>query len=212
MTKTKAGSGARVPPRGKNRRSDDASLRELSHRVSNHLQSLISYVSIRRRAASSTDTKDALGDVLKQVATMAVIHRYLGPSIRDDIVDAGALLREITRQLTTMRTDATRISIDVDAPRVEVSSSLATALGLIAAELVWHAYKQGLSGDGAAIQRRLSLDGGPMIRLELGAGAACAEADDPHGLKLVRHLAEALGGSVESIAGAVRVLIPSAQD
>jgi two-component sensor histidine kinase len=127
-------------PAGIGHGSDDTGvlLHELSHRLKNSLQSLLSYLSLRARQARASNVKHALYDARKQVIAIAVLHDEISFSAT---LETGSLLRKIVMHLGSLATAGGRVDLSVQGPSIEIDPRLASPFAMIAAELVWNACK-----------------------------------------------------------------------
>lgn len=122
--------------------------KEVDHRVKNSLQSISSLTRLQARRAEHPGTREALGIVQRRVDTVAALHEALYRSATDGMV----AMRPFVEKVATLISGGApeNVSIQVDVADAEISSTQATALGVIlnefAANTFKHAYPDGRPG------------------------------------------------------------------
>ena len=65
--------------------SKDATIREIHHRVKNNLQTISSLLRLQARRLSSDEARAALGESVRRIAAISVVHETLAQSAEDDL-------------------------------------------------------------------------------------------------------------------------------
>ena len=124
----------------------DATIREIHHRVKNNLQTVASLLRIQARRTHSDVARDALGQAMRRVAAIAVVHDTLSEGLNQN-VDFDAvfdrvlmLIAEVASSHNTTVRPTFKGSFGV------LPSEYATPLALALTELVTNAVEHGLAG------------------------------------------------------------------
>jgi two-component sensor histidine kinase len=170
-------------------------LRELQHRVKNNLQTIISFLSFKRRLAESTETREKLGSVMDRVHAIALAHDQLAIGDNAGQVDLGNYLRALCANIDPQR-DSIAIEVDV-ASELLLSLDRAVPVGLIVNELVTNSLKYAFVDAGGMIRVCFWTDDdrgeGVLMLEDNGVGFDKPRAEGT-GLKLVVAFAQQLGG------------------
>jgi two-component sensor histidine kinase len=179
----------------------DATIREIHHRVKNNLQTVASLLRIQSRRTHSDVAKDALGQAMRRVAAIAVVHDTLSEGLSQN-VDFDVVFDRVLMLVAEVAAG----SQQVVKPRLEGSfgilpSEYATPLALVLTELVTNAVEHGLkkkaNGEVVITSRRSEETLSVAIR-DNGAGLPEGKVGDGLGTQIVRTLVEGeLGGSIE---------------
>lgn len=151
----------------------DATIREIHHRVKNNLQTVAALLRLQARRMTSTEAREALGEAIRRVTTIAQVHETLSQTL-DEAVDFDALMDRSLR----MAADIASAGASVRTVRVGtfgmVPAASATALALVLTELVTNAVEHGFSdGSGGTVEISVERDGRHL---------RVAVADDGRGL------------------------------
>jgi PAS domain S-box-containing protein len=182
----------------------DVLLKEIHHRVKNHLQVLSSLLSIRSSALEDATTLAVFHDCQARIQSMALVHDVLCESNSPAGLNLGDYIRRLAVDVFRAHTiEPGRIHMTVDAEEAWLSAEKAVPCGLILNELlsnsVKHAFPEGRSGDIHVVLRR---DGEAQLTLAVGDSGVGVPEDldvrhtDSLGLQLVCLLTEQLGGSI----------------
>lgn len=190
--------------------SKDATIREIHHRVKNNLQTVAALLRMQARRSADPSVRQALGESVRRVASIAMVHETLSTS-PDDRVD----LDQIVDRLVPMISDVAAAETSARVRRVGsfgiLGAELATPLVMVLAEVVQNALQHafeapadGPVGDEQA-QVRITVDRSAKQLdivvsdngVGLPAGFAVEQASGL-GLQIVRTLVEAeLLGTIE---------------
>jgi two-component sensor histidine kinase len=116
-------------------------LKEIHHRVKNNLQMVSSLLTLQMDQMPDARSKELLGESVRRVRSMALIHQHLYGSVSLERIDLGAYARNLADTLRFALAPSARLRIDVDP--VEVSVDHAAPICLILNELLTNAFKYG---------------------------------------------------------------------
>jgi len=117
--------------------------KEIHHRVKNNLQNIASLLRMQRRRLNHTAAKQALTDSISRIMSIALVHETLS-SREIGMVDIGRLVGSISKIPFPGTIDQPIVTLDVSGPEILISSKEATALALVANELIQNAYEHGV--------------------------------------------------------------------
>jgi PAS domain S-box-containing protein len=193
-------------------------LQELTHRIKNSLQIIVSMVSLEAHNQKSGEGKAALERVSHRIAALGRLYSMLGEANSVEAVDATSYLEALCRDLieSVQKEYGTSIALKTDIESESLPVDRAVPLGLIVNELVTNAVKYAFSGEtrGTVAVTLKRIPG--ALRLTVsddGKGADPQRADSGLGGRLVDTFARQLGGKVERESGlhgtTVRLILPS---
>ena len=176
---------------------------ELNHRVSNNLTLVASILNMKATQAGIAEVRDQLLRAVTRVHSIAQVHRALYQGASNDAVEFSEYLSELCKAMAASLGDDGRIKIEVEAEALSVPIDTAIPLGMVANELVTNAAKYAYPhpAEGVVSVRSSRAGGGLVLAIsDFGPGLG----DDPGerwegtglGLKLVKSLAEQLGGEL----------------
>jgi chemotaxis protein methyltransferase CheR len=194
-----------------------ALLQELSHRIKNNLQIIVSMVSLEARSQKTREGKAALESVSHRIAALGRLYAVLGDTDSVKEVDAAAYLEALCRDLieSVQKENGIAIALKTDIERERLPADHAIPLGLIVNELVTNAVKYAFPSE-ASGSVVVALKRSPgELRLTVaddGKGADPGRTDSGSGGRLVEAFARQLGGRIERESGAsgtaVRLTLP----
>jgi two-component sensor histidine kinase len=179
----------------------DATIREIHHRVKNNLQTVASLLRIQARRTHSDVAREALGQAMRRVTAIAVVHDTLSEGLNqnvdfDTVFDRVLLLiAEIaTGHNTTVHPKSTG-SFGV------LPSEYATPLALALTELVTNAVEHGLAGRAEGEVEIIAARNDEQLSVKVrdnGVGLAEGKVGSGLGTQIVRTLIQGeLGGSID---------------
>jgi two-component sensor histidine kinase len=176
-------------------------LRELNHRINNEFTSIISMATLAAARSGNEEVKTALNDVAERVHQYADVHRALKMPQPDTGLDAVAHLRQLCLSIGRSKLDLMRIKLVFEACPLTLSSDRCWRLGMIVHELVTNAARHAFADRDGEIRVELS-QAGPLIQCRvLDNGSGLATFQPGQGTKIVRYLAQELGGHIEHYSG-----------
>lgn len=179
----------------------DATIREIHHRVKNNLQTVASLLRIQSRRTHSDVAKDALGQAMRRVAAIAVVHDTLSEGLSQS-VDFDVVFERVLMLVAEVASSGSQVV----RPRSEGSfgilpSEYATPLALVLTELVTNAVEHGLAGkkDGEVVITALRTSDTLSVTVrDNGGGLPEGKVGEGLGTQIVRTLVQGeLGGSID---------------
>jgi len=189
----------------------EATVRESSHRIKNHLQLLISMLKLQAGATENCEVKAALEEIRSRMMAVATAHERLSAGRHSERVDLadylGRLLGNLRDSLGHDRSDAAFHRFETALQPVSVTGDQAISCGLILTELVMNALKHAfLPGKSGTISVRCDARNGlAWLRVaDNGRGLPGNRSDtewDTLGLKLVLLQAKQVRGNIQVQTG-----------
>lgn len=121
----------------------DATIREVHHRVKNNLQTVSALLRMQGRRATNDETREALAEAERRVATIATVHEALSHNV-DETVDFDEVFSSILRGAASVATATGRVTTRLEGKFGVVEADAAQALATVLAELVTNAVEHGL--------------------------------------------------------------------
>lgn len=178
---------------------------ELQHRVSNNLQLVAALLTLQRAGVEDEKAQRALTEAASRLGLIAKIQRSLHDPNRDR-VEFGTFLEELAHDVL-QASGAGNIVCLVRSPEVVLPPDRAIPVGLIVTELVSNALEHAFQGQSRGTIRVdvRPLEGGLVEITVEDDGAGLPPQFDPAkshslGLRLVRNLADQIGGRFEMFA------------
>lgn len=181
--------------------SKDATIREINHRVKNNLQTVSALLRMQARRAKNEDTKQALDNAQRRVATIALVHQILSQN-----VDEYSQFDDVFGPLINMASDIAATGVEVRTQVLgsfgRIGANQTTALAMVLNELVSNAIEHGLPMGGnlsVTVQR----DGHKMVIFvdDDGIGIVDGRPGSGLGTQIVRTMVAAeLHGTIEWLA------------
>ena len=135
--------------------SKDATIREIHHRVKNNLQTISSLLRLQSRRLESPEAKSAVGESVRRIRTIALVHESLSREPGDDIA-----FIEIVRPLLRLAEEGLQspdrpVHFSVSGSGGRIPAHIATPLSVVLTELlqnaVDHGFPEGSSGGSVAV-------------------------------------------------------------
>jgi len=171
---------------------------EVSHRLLNSLQMVVSLLSLQSRTESNAEAASHLSDAASRVATIARVHRHLHSMDGRQTVAFRKFLDGLCADYAKMLIEGEHSSRDiiVEGTDVELPTAVGIPLGLIVSELLTNAIKHGKG----RITVKLEAQSGHAISV-CNDGSTLPQGFDPAaseglGMKLVLSLVEQVGGEL----------------
>lgn len=121
----------------------DATIREIHHRVKNNLQTVSALLRLQARRATNDETRDALAEAERRVATIATVHAALSQNV-DETVDFDEVFGSVLRGAAAVATAGSTVHTRIQGTFGVVEADAAQALATVLAELVTNAVEHGL--------------------------------------------------------------------
>jgi len=182
--------------------TQDATIREIHHRVKNNLQTVSALLRLQARRTDSAEVRDALSDAQKRVAAIAVVHEILSQAF-----DTTVAFDDVADRLLTMVREvaaASHVTMRREGSFGFVPAAAATSLSLVLTEITQNAIEHGLGdGDGAVTVRAHQRDGRLLVEVDNDGTPVPQgfrfEESDSLGLSIVAALVADLDGRFEII-------------
>jgi two-component system, sensor histidine kinase PdtaS len=134
--------------------SKDATIREIHHRVKNNLQTISSLLRLQARRTHSDEARDLLGEAVRRIRTIALVHETLSREASDDVAFV-----EIVRPLLRLAEDSLQspdrpVRFRAEGDGGKLPASMATSLAVVLTELLQNAVAHGFrarSGTGTVV-------------------------------------------------------------
>lgn len=173
-------------------------LRELQHRVRNHLHMLVAHAHILAERTGDLEAKRGFAELTRRILALATLYdRLLGVRLAKRL-DLGGYLGALCENIREVEAIDPRVSLACDAEPVDVPLETATAVGIIANELVANSLEHAFADRAGRILvqlRRIDESRARLAVADNGAGMPARARGT--GLNLVRRLAQQLGGRIE---------------
>ncbi len=179
----------------------DATIREIHHRVKNNLQTVASLLRIQARRTHSDVARDALGQAMRRVAAIAVVHDTLSEGLTQD-VDFDVVFDRVLMLIAEVASShSTTVRPKSTGSFGNLPSEYATPLALALTELVTNAVEHGLAGraDGEVeiVAKRTDEKLSVKVR-DNGVGLAEGKVGSGLGTQIVRTLIQGeLSGTID---------------
>jgi two-component sensor histidine kinase len=161
-------------------------MQEIHHRVKNNLQIIASLLNLQSSRIRGADARAEFQSARDRVRALATLHRHLYAHGELHMIDMRAFFAELCGQLfqSLGQTEGERISLDIVAPDITISSDQAVPIALMVTEIVGNAVKYAFP-DG----RRVRDDG-------VGFAERTGSPAEGLGLQLIRGFARQLGAKL----------------
>jgi len=178
-------------------------MRELQHRVKNHIGIVVSLIRARARNTTSEEARAELIAVGERIRTLHLVHEQLYQSGASDQLPLRPFLSQLVERLCQLHESETgEIALAFDIADIVLSSDTAVPIGLIANEFVTNSLKYAFGDKGGTISVSVEKSEG-RLRLCLrdnGKGLPSASPAAPPGSGTGMKLIEALANQVGSQA------------
>ncbi|MCX7363493.1 MAG: PAS domain-containing protein [Alphaproteobacteria bacterium] len=183
-------------------------LRELNHRVTNHLQMITAMLALQAAGQAEASVRADFEKAIQRIHTLAGLHTRLYRDQTFDAIDMHAYLADICDGLRGAVLPDSHIELECAATPIRLSTDQAVLIGLIVSELATNAVKYAFPpGRAGKIVVQLDPDGDHAVLSVaddgVGVPTATGKAGSGIGLGMVKGLAQQIGGtlSIESGGG-----------
>lgn len=179
----------------------DATIREIHHRVKNNLQTVASLLRIQARRTHSDVAREALGQAMRRVAAIAVVHDTLSEGLTQN-VDFDVVFDRVLMLIAEVASSHnTTVHPKSTGSFGHLPSEYATPLALALTELVTNAVEHGLAGraDGEVEIVAKRTDDQLTVKVrDNGVGLPEGQVGSGLGTQIVRTLIQGeLGGTID---------------
>jgi two-component sensor histidine kinase len=179
----------------------DATIREIHHRVKNNLQTVASLLRIQARRTHNEVARDALGQAMRRVAAIAVVHDTLSEGLNQN-VDFDVVFDRVLMLIAEVASSATTtVRPKSTGSFGTLPSEYATPLALALTELVTNAVEHGLAGKSDGEVEIVAKRTDDLLSVKVrdnGVGLAEGKVGSGLGTQIVRTLIQGeLGGTID---------------
>ncbi len=179
----------------------DATIREIHHRVKNNLQTVASLLRIQARRTHNDVARDALGQAMRRVAAIAVVHDTLSEGLNQDVDFDVVFDRVLLLIAEVASSHNTTVRPKSTGSFGNLPSEYATPLALALTELVTNAVEHGLSGKADGEVEIVAKRTAKLLSVKVrdnGVGLAEGKVGSGLGTQIVRTLIQGeLGGTID---------------
>ncbi len=189
--------------------SKDATIREIHHRVKNNLQTISSLLRLQGRRLSSAEAKSAIGESVRRISSIALVHDILAREAGDDIPFI-EVLRPLVRMVEESLSSPDReVQFTVTGDPGTLPAGVATPMAVVLTELLQntmdHAFPADTEGGRAPGRVRVQMenDGKELVSRVIDDGVGLPEGFSVErttglGLSIVRALVTSdLAGTID---------------
>lgn len=179
----------------------DATIREIHHRVKNNLQTVASLLRIQARRTHNDVARDALGQAMRRVAAIAVVHDTLSEGLNQN-VDFDVVFDRVLMLIAEVASSHnTTVHPKSTGSFGTLPSEYATPLALALTELVTNAVEHGLAGRADGEVEIVAKRSDELLRVKVrdnGVGLPEGKVGSGLGTQIVRTLIQGeLGGAID---------------
>jgi two-component sensor histidine kinase len=185
-------------------------VKEVNHRINNSLQIVATMLRLQTKAAKNPDVQHALRDASSRIAAVARAHQRLYSTEKIDVLDLGAYLGDISRDLNEAMPGCTvYFSTKAD---LDVATDTAIPVALLVNELITNSAKYAYPNAACEVWVEITQPEGAAIAISVrdrGVGLPDdfdLKANKRLGMRLVNALSEQVGADLE-----VRRLAPGTE-
>jgi two-component sensor histidine kinase len=176
-------------------------LKEVQHRIKNHIGTITSLVRMRRRAVKSEEAQQELTAIGERIEALRLVHEQLYAAGTADQIRVRPYITRLVENLCRMHEGQSgQVRLDFAIEEVELTPEAAVPLGLILNEFVTNSLKYAFDGKGGvvAIGIEPQADGRIRVRMSdsgkgLPAEPCPAAPGSGTGMKLIEGFAGQLG-------------------
>ncbi|MGV8884381.1 MAG: sensor histidine kinase [Microbacteriaceae bacterium] len=179
----------------------DATIREIHHRVKNNLQTVASLLRIQARRTHSDVAREALGQAMRRVAAIAVVHDTLSEGLNQNVDFDVVFDRVLLLIAEVASSHNTTVHPTSSGSFGNLPSAYATPLALALTELVTNAVEHGLAGKADGEVQIVATRSDEMLSVKVldnGVGLPEGKVGSGLGTQIVRTLIQGeLGGTID---------------
>jgi two-component sensor histidine kinase len=179
----------------------DATIREIHHRVKNNLQTVASLLRIQARRTHNDVARDALGQAMRRVTAIAVVHDTLSEGLNQDVDFDVVFDRVLLLIAEVASSHNTTVHPKSTGSFGNLPSEYATPLALALTELVTNAVEHGLAGKADGEVEIVAKRTDDLLSVKVrdnGVGLPEGKVGSGLGTQIVRTLIQGeLGGTID---------------
>lgn len=160
----------------------NATIREIHHRVKNNLQTVASLLRVQARRAKSDEAKQVLGQAMRRVASIAVVHDALATGVHQIVKFDEVFDRVLGLAAEVASLNNTAVRMQKNGTFGQLPSEFATPLALSLTEIVTNAVEHGLAGREGTVTISVERDERNMFITVLDDGVGLENGSPGSGL------------------------------
>ncbi|MFZ2467940.1 MAG: histidine kinase dimerization/phosphoacceptor domain -containing protein [Parvibaculum sedimenti] len=177
----------------------DILFREVSHRIKNSLQLVVSILNLQATAANDERIRSHLESAASRVAAITSVHERFFRTESHTAVEMSSYLRELCADIASSANNGSaRWNFDVEAEALELPVDIAVPLALIVNELIINVLKHAYPGGAGPIRIALrAAEGELKLSIEDEGEVVFDRSRTGLGSRLVNALAQQIRGEIE---------------
>lgn len=185
----------------------DLLLREMHHRIKNNLSILISLLRMQARESGNKEIEQNLSEAQNRIFSMVKIHEQLYQTGNYLKVNLALYLEQLVQEFESSVDNANQVKFTRNLAKLEVDTSTAINLGLIAIEIlnnaIKHAFGKNNQADEIKIKLTKSDNKTSLIISDNGQGFDTLESHKGHsiGMTIVEDLVQQIDGELSIQSG-----------
>ncbi|MBL7981542.1 MAG: hypothetical protein JNL52_06995 [Flavobacteriales bacterium] len=181
-------------------------IKEIHHRVKNNLQVVDSLLGMQAGQHTDKNVKRLFDEARGRIRSMAQVHEHIYRTLGTDVGPLKAYLEKLSRTILASYGAHDRISVNVKADAIDLSSETLMPLSLVVNELMTNSIKYAFGNDRSGqitIVLRPAGNGHELLFSDDGSGIEERQTlnGSSFGLELVRVLAQQLNGELHILKG-----------
>jgi two-component sensor histidine kinase len=181
-------------------KDNEVLVHEVRHRVKNMIQMTSGLLHLQERGASSQEAKTALREAQNRLLVLSGVYdSLLHPGADRRQVDAAALIAALVEALRDSSARRADVAVEIECDALLLPVMDAVPVGLIVNEAVTNALKYAFVQNEGRIAVQLKTEAGraSLMISDDGCGFAHRPREGSLGMRLMRRLAQQIGGKLE---------------
>ncbi len=133
----------------------DATIREIHHRVKNNLQTVASLLRLQSRRLTSDEAREALGESVRRIASIALVHETLSQDSRQRVSFDKIAQRLVDMLSSGLTSPDHPVQMAITGTAGELEAEIATPLALVLSELLQNCVEHAFPNRSGHIQVKL---------------------------------------------------------
>ena len=174
-------------------------LKEIHHRVKNNLQIVVSLLRLQREKQHTNSDRDALGDAIKRVMSISLIHNKLYSSNELSKIMFDEYVRSLIDEISSFHLGTKQINLDLNNEIENVELNAMIPLGLIINELLTNSIKHSpIENASIDIKMTFKITDEKLLQFTYVDNGVWRDKDQSGlGLELIDSLSDQLEGEIE---------------
>ena len=174
-------------------------LKEIHHRVKNNLQIVVSLLRLQREKQHTNSDRDALGDAIKRVMSISLIHNKLYSSNELSKIMFDEYFSSLIDEISSFHLETKQINLDLNNEIENVELNAMIPLGLIINELLTNSIKHSpIENASIDIKMTFKITDEKLLQFTYVDNGVWRDKDQSGlGLELIDSLSDQLEGELE---------------